>query len=155
MQNTNPPPLITRSLCPTIKLLRILIFKTVFRKLSVLSKFWEWCIWQQGWGHLVCVIMTHCVRKSIYVAQPLTTLHSVTKFAKKTVISRWKCMAKVNVDEFGKPWILRSNVLPKNWITISNLWPTYNNVSQCQIPVNLDNIKFWNEICQKNLNGKK
>ena len=61
--------LITHPPHPTIKLPRIQILKTGFRKLSILSKFWEWRKWQEmgggRWGHLVCVIMTHCVRKSI------------------------------------------------------------------------------------------
>ena len=58
------PSLITPSPHPTINLQRIKIFKTGFRKLSILSKLWEWYKWERG-GRLVCVIMTHCVRKSI------------------------------------------------------------------------------------------
>ena len=45
MQKTNPS-LITHSLYPAIQLLRIQIFKTDFRKLSILSKFWEWRKWR-------------------------------------------------------------------------------------------------------------
>ena len=30
-----------------------------------MSKLWEWRIWQAVEGHLVCVIMTHCVQKFI------------------------------------------------------------------------------------------
>ena len=67
---TPPPPP-----HPTVKLRRIKIFRTGFRKLSILSKFWEWSIWQgvrgEGWGDLVCLIMTHCVQKSI-CNSPLT-----------------------------------------------------------------------------------
>ena len=48
-----------------IKLTRIKIFKTDIRKLSILSKIWKWRILQGVGGHLVCVIMTHCVRKSV------------------------------------------------------------------------------------------
>ena len=40
------PSLITHPPHPTIKLPRIQIFKTGFRKLSILSKFWEWRKWQ-------------------------------------------------------------------------------------------------------------
>ena len=43
-------PLIYR----TIQLPRIQIFKTEFRKLSILSKFWEWRIWQ-GVERLSCL----------------------------------------------------------------------------------------------------
>ena len=60
--------LITHRPHHTIKLPIIQIFKTGFWKLSILSKFWEWRKWQWvgGWGgHIVSVIMTHCVRKSI------------------------------------------------------------------------------------------
>ena len=52
----------------TIKLRRIKILKTSCRKLSILSKFWLNDAHGQGWeagGELVCVIMTHCVRKPI------------------------------------------------------------------------------------------
>ena len=65
IQNTSPL-LITPSPHPTINFPRMRIFKTGFRKLSILSKFWKWGIWQgvEG-GNLVYVIMTHCVRRSI------------------------------------------------------------------------------------------
>ena len=43
------PSLITHPNHPTIKLPRIQIFKTGFRKLLILSKFREWCRWW-GWG---------------------------------------------------------------------------------------------------------
>ena len=59
------PSLITHSSDPTIKLPRIQIFKTGFRKLSILSKFSERCKWHGVGGHLVLVIMMHYVRKSI------------------------------------------------------------------------------------------
>ena len=45
MQNTSPV-FNTPSSHPTIKLPRMRIFKTGFRKLSILSKFWKWHIWQ-------------------------------------------------------------------------------------------------------------
>ena len=69
MQDTSPlfnNPL----LHSTIELRRIKIFKMGFKKLSILSKFWEWHKWQGVGGHLICVIMTHCVRKWI-CASPL------------------------------------------------------------------------------------
>ena len=55
------------------ELRKIKIFKTTFKKLSILSKFWKWRIWQwvSGGGgeasylcHLICVIMTYCLWKS-------------------------------------------------------------------------------------------
>ena len=49
MQNTSPS-LITYPPHPTIKLPRKQTFKTGFRKLSILSKFWEWCKWKGGCG---------------------------------------------------------------------------------------------------------
>ena len=50
---------------------RVQIFKTGFRKLLILWKFWEWCKCQRVGNHLVCVIMTYCMRKSI-CDSPLT-----------------------------------------------------------------------------------
>ena len=56
------------------ELRKIKIFKTTFKKLSILSKFWKWRIWQWVSGgeggeasylcHLICVIMTYCLWKS-------------------------------------------------------------------------------------------
>ena len=55
------------------ELRKIKIFKTTFKKLSILSKFWKWRLWQwvSGGGgeasylcHLICVIMTYCLWKS-------------------------------------------------------------------------------------------
>ena len=57
--------LITPSPHPAITLPRTMIFKTGFRKLSILSKFYEWRMLQGVGGRLVCVIMMHCVRKFI------------------------------------------------------------------------------------------
>ena len=62
---TPAPFLITHPPLSTIKLLRIQISKTGFRKLSIMSKIWDWRKWQGVGDHLVCFIMTHCVRKSI------------------------------------------------------------------------------------------
>ena len=67
------PSLITHPPHPTIKLPRIQIFKTGFRKLSILSKFWERCKWHGVGGHLVLIIMMHYVQKSI-CDLPLTNL---------------------------------------------------------------------------------
>ena len=50
---------------PTIKLQRIKIFKTGFRKLLILSKLGT-TLMTGGGSHLVCAIMTHGIRKSIY-----------------------------------------------------------------------------------------
>ena len=63
MQSTIP--LFNNSLTPPYKLQKIKIFKTDFRELSILSKLWEWCIWEGVGERLVCVIMTHCVQKLI------------------------------------------------------------------------------------------
>ena len=72
MQKTNPS-LITRSPYPAIQLLRIQIFKTDFRKLSILSKFWEWRIWQGmgvGFASLWCIAY-----KNRYAVHPLSNDH--------------------------------------------------------------------------------
>ena len=50
---------------PAIELRRIKIFKAGFSKLSIFSKFWERRKWLGVGYHLVCIIMTHWVRKSI------------------------------------------------------------------------------------------
>ena len=74
------PSLITPSPHPTITLPRMRIFQTGFKRLSILSKFWKKHIWQggKGAGNLVCVIMTQCVRKSIYDS-PLNYLYIIKR----------------------------------------------------------------------------
>ena len=70
MQNTSPlfnNPL----LHPTIKLRRIMTFKTGFRKLSILSKVWEWRIWQGvGRGVILFASLWRIAYKNWYVARP-------------------------------------------------------------------------------------
>ena len=45
------------------KFLLLKIFKVFFRKLPILSKIWKW---HREWRHVNCVVITQCVRKSIY-----------------------------------------------------------------------------------------
>ena len=71
---TPAPSLITHPPDPTIKLPRIQIFKTGFRKLSILSKFWKWRKWQEvggGRGFILFASLWLIAYKSRYVTHPL------------------------------------------------------------------------------------
>ena len=98
--------LITRSPHHTIKLTRIQIFKTDFRKLLILSIFWEWRIWrgEGARGYLVCVIMTHCVRKSI-CGSPLIKIFNET-FHRCTIYINDKDISNAYFWKQKKSWMV-------------------------------------------------
>ena len=78
MQNTNPS-LITPSPHPTIKLPRIKIFKTGFKKTIDFDKILGITHVGVG-GRLICVIMTHCVGKLICDSP---TIWQLSNFSRK------------------------------------------------------------------------
>ena len=73
------PSLITSSLHPKIKLRRIKIYKTGFRKLSVLSKLWEWRIWQEV-GIILFASLWCIAYGNLYMTRLLKSQKSYFKF---------------------------------------------------------------------------
>ena len=88
IQNTSPS-LKTHSPHTTIKLPRIQIFKTGFRKLWILSKFWEWCIRQgvRGRGviffvcHYDALILGLLLQSNLYTMTTLGTTQKLLSWA--------------------------------------------------------------------------
>ena len=79
------------------ELRKIKIFKTTFKKLSILSKFWKWRIWQWvsgGGGHLICVILFvslgRIAYENLHVTRPLDEIQKsnyiVTLFSKQIFV---------------------------------------------------------------------
>ena len=78
------------------ELRKIKIFKTTFKKLSILSKFWKWRIWQwvSGGGHLICVILFvslgRIAYENLHVTRPLDEIQKsnyiVTLFSKQIFV---------------------------------------------------------------------
>ena len=81
------------------ELRKIKIFKTTFKKLSILSKFWKWRIWQwvsRGGGgrHLICVILFvslwRIAYENLHVTRPLDEIQKsnyiVTLFSKQIFV---------------------------------------------------------------------
>ena len=104
------PSLITHPPHPTIKLPRIQIFKTGFRKLSILSKFWEWRKWQGVRGSS-CLRYYDALRTKIDMCSPL----SCEKIAQ---------MGQ-SIQEWTK-WNLRKTAFKKFEMTWSALSRLYN-----------------------------
>ena len=87
IQNTNP--FFNKSLThPTMKLPRIQIFKTDFRKLSILSKFWECRIWQEfggEFGESSCLRHYDALRTKMICDSPLRNWYKRTKKYEKRI----------------------------------------------------------------------
>ena len=92
-----PGPSLIISPSPYDELRKIKIFKTTFKKLSILSKFWKWRIWQ--WvsgeeGHLICVMLFvslwRIAYENLYVTRRLDEIQKsnyiVTLFSKQIFV---------------------------------------------------------------------
>ena len=60
----------------------------------------------------------------------------------------------VNFGQFGEQQILRSSLSTKTWIKTKKekqRWnrDQHNNITLWKIPVNSENIRFWDKTCQK------
>ena len=105
------PSLTTHPPHPKIKLSRIQIFKIGFRKLSILSKFWEWCKWQGVRGSS-CLCYYEALRTKIDMCLPFScekiaqmgqSIHEWTKWnLRKTALICWSASSRLYHFKFFK-----------------------------------------------------
>ena len=116
MQNTSPLFNNPLSPHPTIKMPRMKIFKTSFRKLLILSKFWKWRIWQGvGWGSS-CLRHYDALRTKIdiwFAPNPFVP-NSPFLYPLKTLEKLYGFLMFSGVEKgcIGNKWANNSTVLP-------------------------------------------